>query len=123
MALRTAKFQAYAHTANLVLGASIFLYAMRSCKYIKTTSPGHTKHIWMGCIELYTLSRRVVKLINPNLLKVTNYITIIFKDQKNGKRMDTQTHQQYGHAYLCSILCWGSAAIQRIIPRVPYWTY
>jgi hypothetical protein len=54
---------------------------MRSCEYTKTARPSRTKRVRVGCI----LSRRVLKLNDPNLLKIADYVTIVFEDQKNGK--------------------------------------
>ena len=45
----------------------------------------------MGCLIFRTLSRRVLKLTDPDLLKIADYVTIIFEDQKNGKKMDART--------------------------------
>jgi drug/metabolite transporter superfamily protein YnfA len=75
----------------------------------------------MGGIVFRTRSRRVLLLTDPDLLKLAVYVTIIFKKQKNGKKMDARSEQQSGNAYLCPILCWGSA-VQRIIPTIPDWT-
>jgi hypothetical protein len=58
----------------------------------------------MGCIVFRTLSRRVLNLTDPALLKLADYVTIIFKDQKNGKKMDARTQKRSGHAYLCPVL-------------------
>ena len=116
---KNSRVSAYAHTADLVLGA--FFFAMRSCEYTKTARPGRTKRVRMGCIVFRTLSRRVLKLTDPDLLNVADYVTIVFEDQKNGKKMDARTQRRSGHAYLCPILRWGSA-VQRIIATIPSWT-
>ena len=109
---------AYVHTADIVLGA--FFFAMRSCEYTKTARPGRTKRVWMGCIIFRTLSRRVLHLTDPALLKLADYVTIVFEDQKNGKKMDARTQKRSGHAYLCPVLRWGSA-VQRILQIAPSW--
>jgi hypothetical protein len=113
------RVSAYAHTADLILGA--FFFAMRSCEYCKTARPGRTKRTRMGCIVFRTLSRRVLRLDDPDLLKIADYVTIVFEDQKNGKKMDARTQRRSGHRYLCPVLRWGSA-VQRIIATVPTWT-
>jgi hypothetical protein len=74
------RVSAYAHIANLVLGA--FFFAMHSCKYTKTAWRGRTKGIRMGGIIFRTWSRRVLLLTDPDLLKLAEYITIIFEDQR-----------------------------------------
>jgi hypothetical protein len=75
----------------------------------------------MGCIVFRTKSRRVLKLSDPNLLSFADYVTIVFEDQKNGKKMDARTQRRSGHTYLCPVLRWGSA-VQRIIATIPAWT-
>jgi hypothetical protein len=112
------RFSAYAHTADLTLGS--FFFAMRSCEYTKTAQPGRTKKTQMGCIIFRTMSRRVLKLSDPDLLLIADYVTIVFIDQKNGKKMDARTQMRSGHPYLCPVLRWGSA-VQRIIATIPNW--
>jgi hypothetical protein len=109
---------AYAHTADLVLGA--YFYAMRSCEYTKTPTPGKTKRVSMGCLVFRTKSRQALKLTDPDLLTLGHYVTIVFEDQKNGKKMDARTQCRSGHRFLCPLLRWGSA-VQRIIASIPDW--
>jgi hypothetical protein len=108
---------AQAHTADLVLGT--FFFAMRSCEYTKTTKIGRTKRIQMGCIR--TRSRQVLLLSDPNLLSLVNYVTIVFENQKNGKKMDARTQRRSGHPILCPVLRWGTD-VRRIITTIPDWT-
>jgi hypothetical protein len=110
---------AQAHTADLVLGA--FFFAMRSCEYTKTARPGRTKRVSMGCIVFRTRSRRVLQLSDPDLLSLADYVTVVFEDQKNGKKMDARTQRRSGHRFLCPVLRWGSA-VKRIISTIPDWT-
>jgi hypothetical protein len=107
---------AQAHTADLVLGA--FFFAMRSREYIKTARPGRTKRVRKGCLVFRTKSRRVLLHTDPDLLALAEYVTIVFEDQKNGKKMDARTQRKSGHPFLCPVLRWGSA-VQRIIATIP----
>jgi hypothetical protein len=84
---------AQAHTADLVLGA--FFFAMRSCKYTKTAKLDRTKHIRMGWIVFCTRSHCVLLLSDPELLLLANYVTIVFGNQKNGKKMDAHMQRQF----------------------------
>jgi hypothetical protein len=74
----------------------------------------------MGCLIFRTRSRRVLLLTDPDLLTLAFYVTIVFEDQKNGKKMDARTQQRSGHPFLCPLLRWGSA-VQRIIASIPEW--
>jgi hypothetical protein len=107
-----------AHVADLVLGA--FFFAMRSCEYTKSLPLGRTKRVRMGCFVFRTASRRVLLHSDPKLLHHAEYVTIVFEDQKNGKKMDARTHSRSGHKFLCPVLRWGSA-VQRIIATIPGW--
>jgi hypothetical protein len=104
--------------ADLVVGA--FFFAMRSCEYTKTAQPGRTKRVRMGNLTFRTASRRVVAVTDPQLHSIAEYITIVFEDQKNGKKMDARTHRRSGHRFLCPLLRWASAAT-RIVNTVPNW--
>jgi hypothetical protein len=91
---------------------------MRSCEYTKTSRPGRTKLVRLGCIVFRTRSRRVLQHTDPDLLSLTEFVTIIFEDQKNGKKMDARTQRRTGHRFLCPVLRWASA-VQRIINTIP----
>jgi hypothetical protein len=108
-----------AHIADLVLGA--FFFAMRSCEHTKSVPLGQTKRVRMGCFVFRTASRRVLLHRDPKLLHHAHFVTIVFEDQKNGKKMDARTHSRSGHKFLCPVLRWGSA-VQRIIATIPNWT-
>jgi hypothetical protein len=49
---------------------------------------------------------------------LTEFVTIVFQDQKNGKKMDACTQCQSGHRFLCPVLRWTSA-VQYIINTIP----
>jgi hypothetical protein len=106
------------HIADLVLGA--FFFAMRSCEYTKSVPLGRTKRVRMGCFVFRTASRRVLLHTDPDLLHHAEYVTIVFEDQKNGKKMDARTQRRSGHKFLCPVLRWASA-VQRIIATIADW--
>jgi hypothetical protein len=108
-----------AHVADLALGA--FFFAMRSCEHTKSVPIGRTKRVHLGCFVFRTASRRVLLHSGPKLLCHAECVTIVFEDQKNGKKMDARTHSRSGHKFLCPVLRWGSA-IQRTIATIPGWS-
>ncbi len=75
----------------------------------------------MGCLVWRTRTGRVLSLSDTDLLSLDDYVNIVIEDKKNGKKMDARSQRRSGHAYLCPILCWGSA-VQRIIATIPDWT-
>jgi hypothetical protein len=94
-----------AHVADLALGA--FFFAMRSCKHTKSVPIGSTKRVQMGCFVFLAASRRVLLHSDPQLLHHAQHVTIVFEDQKNGKKMDARTNSRSGHQFLCLVLRWG----------------
>jgi hypothetical protein len=107
---------AYAQTADITLGA--YFFAMRSCEYTKTKRPGRTKRVRLGCIIFRARDRSVIPHSHPDLLSSTAFVTIVFEDQKNGKKMDARNQGRSGHRFLCPVLRWGSA-VQQIIATIP----
>ena len=107
---------AHAQAADITLGG--FFYAMRSCEHSNTPKPGKTKLVTLGCIVFRTKDKVVIRHDSPNLLDLGEFVTVKFKDQKNGKKMDMRTQRRTGDPILCPLLRWGSA-VQRIIRTVP----
>jgi hypothetical protein len=93
---------------------------MRSCEYTKTARPGCTKLVQIGCVVFCTCERGIIAHTDPSLLSIPEFITIVFEDQKNGKKMDAHTQRRSGHRFLCPILRWCSP-VQPIIATVPDW--
>ena len=74
----------------------------------------------MGCFVFRTASQRVLAHNDPKLLHHAQYVTIVFEDQKNGKKIDARTHSRSGHKFLCPVLRWGSA-VQTIFATISDW--
>jgi hypothetical protein len=107
---------AYAQTADIPLGSYIF--AMCSCEYTKTKRPGRTKQVRLGCIIFRVQDSGVIPHSDPDLLSsIMAFVTIVFEDQKNGKKMDMRTQRQSDHEFLYPALRWGSA-VHRIITTI-----
>jgi hypothetical protein len=115
---KTGDASTLAHVADPVLGA--FFFAMRSCEHTKSIPTGRTKRVRLGCFVFRTASRRALLHFDPKRLHQAECATIVFEDQKNGKKMDARTHSRSGHKFLCPALRWGSA-IQRTIATIPGW--
>jgi hypothetical protein len=56
---------------------------------------------------------------STNLLALAKYVTIIFVDQKSGKKMDTRTQKRTGLPFLCPVLRFISLVLQirRMVPN------
>jgi len=103
-----------AHAADLILAA--FFFAMRSCEYSKTPTPGKTTIVTTTDVIFRDKRRRILPHSNPDLAQRARYVTITFRDQKNGDRMDTRTQRKNKDPTLCPVLRWAS-----IVQRLRRW--
>jgi hypothetical protein len=101
-------------TAKLSIAA--FFYAMRSCEHTTSRTPGRTKIIDIRHITLRNWRKNILPF--PCNVSDPEYVTIVFMDQKNGKKMDVQTQQQTGDPVLCPVLPFHSLQ-SRIARNVP----
>lgn len=104
------------HTADLMMAA--YFFAMRACEYVSTSTPGRTRRITLSDIIFRDSSKRVIPQNDPLLLKKASYVTIIFRDQKNGRKMDRRTQSLSGDPRLCPVRGWGRA-VRRILASFP----
>jgi hypothetical protein len=54
----------------------------------KKKFPGKTKVIVPGGVIFRSKTKKTIPHQHPNLLALASYVTIIFVDQKSGKKMD-----------------------------------
>lgn len=101
----------HTHTADLIIGA--FFFAMRSCEYLSTDTPGRTKIVVCKHIIFRDCQRRYVSHSDPDLPRLALYVSVTFVDQKNGNKMDTRTQRATGLDWLCPVKRW-AAVVQRI---------
>jgi hypothetical protein len=73
----------HAHAVDIICGA--FFFAMRSCEYCLTATPGRTRMITLSGILFRSKSNRKLDHSDPRLAQQAEYVTITFVDQKNGK--------------------------------------
>jgi hypothetical protein len=93
-----------------------FFYAMRSCEHTTSRIPGRTKIIDIGHVTFRDRRKRILPF--PCNVTDAEYVTITFKDQKNGKKMDVRTQQRTGDPVLCPVLRLHSLK-SRIVQNVP----
>jgi hypothetical protein len=101
------------HAANLIVAA--FFFAMRACEYTKTA---RTKVAIVKYVIFWDPTRRVLSHRDPKLQDKAYFITLVFADQKNGKKLDARTQRRTGDPFLCPAIRW-VAVIQRLIRTVP----
>ncbi|NER25729.1 MAG: hypothetical protein F6J96_34570 [Symploca sp. SIO1C2] len=92
------------HTAELI--AAAFFFAMRACEFVRTSRPGKTKQIEIRDVTFRDRNKQKVQQSDPRLSEKARFVTICFRDQKNGKRMDTRSHTVSGDPLLCPVKLW-----------------
>jgi hypothetical protein len=103
-------------TADLAIAA--YFFAMRSCEFTATPSPGRTKIIRLSGVVFRDAAHRVIPHSNHTALKTADRVTITFEDQKNGLRMDKRTHHRTTDSVLCPV--WRIASlVSRMYRLVP----
>jgi hypothetical protein len=103
-------------TTNLVLGS--FFFACWACEYTKTKLPGKTKVIVLGSVIFRSKTKQTLPPSTPDLLNLAAYVTIIFVEQKSGKKMDARTQRRTGHPFLRPILR-SVSLVQRVLRTIP----
>ncbi len=100
-------------TTQLIIGA--FFFARRSCKYLEVSHPEskRTKQLRLGNLAFYKGDIKIPHS-SPLKLQTAERISITFEKQKNGRKFDTVTQWQTGHAFLCPIIQW-AALMRRIL--------
>ncbi len=105
----------HSHIADLVVGA--FFFAMRACEFCKTPRRGRTKLVTLDDITFRGEGRRVISLTDPMLREKARHVTVRFRDQKNGVRMDKRTQGLSGNSRLCPVMAWARAC-RRVLETV-----
>jgi hypothetical protein len=116
---RNIRASLYEHAVDLLIGA--YFFAMRPCEFVKTPRPGKTKRAKLSTLIFRDSKKQILAHTNPLLLSSSEYVTVVFIDQKNGTKMDHRTQRKTGHRFLCPVLRFGRA-VRRIVLTVPRWT-
>eukprot|EP00957_Ditylum_brightwellii_P181180 13800979-Ditylum_brightwellii.AAC.1 len=80
-------------TSNLAVLA--FFFAMRSCKYVKTSGERKTKLLRVRNLEFWGMYNNRMDLKSSNLYQA-QHVSITFEDPKNGDKMDRCTQEATG---------------------------
>jgi hypothetical protein len=99
------------HTADLIVGA--YFFAMRVCEFCCTERPGRTQKLTLEDIVFRNDESRVMDQSDANLDEKAMFVTICFKDQKNGTKMERRSHRRTGQEILCPVKSW-----VRVVQRV-----
>ena len=94
-----------------------YFFAMRSCEFSATRTPGRTNIIRLRGILFRDKNNTILPHSSPEL-HMAERVTLTFENQKNGTKMDRRTHQRTVDPTLCPVRCVASL-VQRIYRCVP----
>ena len=105
------------HAVDLLI--AFYFFAMRSCEFVHTLTPGQTKIITLGCITFFSSDQKELKHSHPNLIKLAVHVRVKFEDQKNGDKFDFRSQRRTGDPTLCPVLRFIRIVqrIRRFVPR------
>lgn len=107
-----------AHFVDLYLG--MFFFACRCCEYCETKGDKRTKRLTMGDVSFRDSQKLVMEVDNEDDLNRAQYVSLRFRDQKNGDKEDTRTQGRTGKRELDPVTRIGWA-ILRLKRRVNDW--
>ena len=99
------------------LAIMAYFYAMRSCEFTTTPTPGRTKIIQLNGVTFRDRGNQILRHDSP-LLHRAHRVTITFANQKNGMKQDRRTHQSTGDQIMCPVVRLASL-VRRILRTVP----
>jgi hypothetical protein len=95
--------------AELVVAA--WFFAMRGCEFTYSRRKGKTKPICPSDVVFRDENRKIIKHSSDRTHEA-EYVTLTFRDQKNGNKMDSRSQQRTESRILCPIRRW-SSIVQR----------
>lgn len=107
-----------AHFVDLYLG--MFFFTSRCCEYCVTREPGKTTRVTVGDITFRDKRKTVITVDNEDDLKKAKYVTVRFREQKNGTKSECRTQGITGDKILDPVIRLGYAVL-RIKRRVKDW--
>jgi hypothetical protein len=95
------------------IASGSYFYAMRSCEYLKVSGSRKTKLLLVEDIQFH-IANRETNHSSPEIFD-NDTVTITFKDQKNGERMQKRTAWRTNDPILSPVNAWTSI-VTRIMP-------
>jgi hypothetical protein len=105
------------HAVDLLIAG--FFFATRPCEIVLTKNPGKTKTIELRDIVFRDENSRILPHSDRMLLHRAEFVTVTWRNQKNGKRMDSRTQRRTRDPLLCPCLRLGRG-VQRVLNTVPH---
>jgi hypothetical protein len=89
------------------LSIAAWFFAMRGCEFTQVAIPGKTLPIRACDVTFRDIQKRLVPHTSPSIFRA-EYVTLVFRDQKNGRKLEARTMRRTGEFVLCPILRWAS---------------
>jgi hypothetical protein len=104
------------HALDLITGG--FFFATRPCEIVRTKDPGKTKTLTILDLHFRTRQKKTISPLSPKFHSDTEFVTVTWRDQKNGLKSDARTQRRTRDPLLCPTISFGRAA-RRVLFSVP----
>jgi hypothetical protein len=101
--------------ADLVVAG--FFFAMRSCEYSKPQILGRTRCVDLDGLVFRTESNSITPQMHRDLLTLATFVTVPFRNQKNGTKINSRTQRRTHDPLLCPVIRY-TILVQRIYRTV-----
>jgi hypothetical protein len=81
------------------------------CEIVRTKDPGKTKTLELRDLLFRDAQRREIPHMDPHLIRKAEFVTVTWRDQKNGRRMDSWTQRRTDDPMLCPTTRFGRAVV------------
>jgi len=96
------------HLSDLIIGA--FFFAMRGCEFSDTGPGGLTSTVTLGDLRFRRSDRSIVDILNGDPSDDIEFVTVTFREQKNGQKSEKRTQRKTRDPILCPVKRWVSVA-------------
>jgi hypothetical protein len=104
------------HVINLLIAG--FFFATRPCEIVKTKTPGRTKTLELRDLVFRDWRRKIIPHSALNLHLVAELVTVTWRNQFNGNRMDSCTQRGTRYPLLCPCVRL-ARCVTRVLTTVP----
>jgi hypothetical protein len=94
-----------------------WFFAMRGCEFTHSPTPGKTLPIRIADVTFRDAAKRIIPRSNPKIF-AAEFVTVTFRDQKNGRKCESRTMRRTGDKVLCPTRQW-AALVDRLL-RMKY---
>jgi hypothetical protein len=104
------------HAVDLLIAG--FFFATRPREIVKTKTPGRTKTLELRDLIFRDRNRKIIPHSAPSLHLAAEFVTVTWRNQKNGNRMDSRTQRPTRDPLLCPCMRL-ARCVTRVLTTVP----